>query len=383
MRVLFSSTSGLGHVYPLVPLARALSTAGHQVLWAGHASVGALVSWAGLASAPAGLQGAGFTAVIDDLRRRGRQLPPTERAAFMFPHVFGSALPPAMATGLLALAREWHPDLLIHEQAEMASPLVAAVIGVPSVMQSYGGAVPPAILTEAADRLESLWRAYGLAIPAYAGCFDAPFLDICPPSVRPVPLTHVPIVQQLRPTPYAGPYQDGLVVPGGSDPLIYLTLGTIPGTTATLSAVLRALSRMSVRIIATAGPEADPAALGEQPAHIAVTRYAPQTQILPLCDAVISHAGSGTFLGALAHGLPQLCLPQAADQFRNAHACVRAGAGLALHPDDATPSAIVQATWALLDQRPLRDHAARIRTEIEAMPTPEDVVPLLELLTTS
>jgi hypothetical protein len=214
------------------------------------------------------------------VRHRGRQLPPTERAAFMFPQVFGSALPPAMATGLLALAREWHPDLLIHEQAEMASPLVAAVIGVPSVMQSYGGAVPPAILTEAADRLESLWRAYGLAIPAYAGCFDAPFLDICPPSVRPVPLTHVPIVQQLRPTPYAGPYQDGLVVPGGSDPLIYLTLGTIPGTTATLSAVLRALSRMSVRIIATAGPEADPAALGEQPAHIAVTRYVPQTQIL-------------------------------------------------------------------------------------------------------
>ena len=62
-----------------------------------------------------------------------------------------------------------------------------------------------------------------------------------------------------------------------------------------------------------------------------------QTSVLPHCTAVVSHAGSGTVLGALGTGLPQLCLPQAADQFRNAAGVSAAGAGLALHPDNATP----------------------------------------------
>ncbi|HSS23012.1 MAG TPA: nucleotide disphospho-sugar-binding domain-containing protein [Mycobacterium sp.] len=45
-------------------------------------------------------------------------------------------------------------------------------------------------------------------------------------------------------------------------------------------------------------------------------------------------------LGALAHGLPQLCLPQGADQFRNAQACAAAGAGIALIGADATTDRI-------------------------------------------
>ena len=34
MRALFSSTSGLGHVLPMVPLAAAMRERGHDVLWA-------------------------------------------------------------------------------------------------------------------------------------------------------------------------------------------------------------------------------------------------------------------------------------------------------------------------------------------------------------
>ena len=383
MRVLFSSTAGHGHVYPMVPLARAFAHAGHEVLWAGHASVGILARDAGLAAVPAGLQGASFTAVIEDLRRRARELPPARRAAFTFPNGFGSALTPPMTADLLALARDWHPDLLVHEQAELASPLVGAVLGVPSVMQSYGGATPPEFITEAGDRLAGLWRDYGVTMPAFAGCFTAPFVDICPPSIRPVPLKHVPVVYELRPVIYSGPEQEHLVIPPGSDPLVYLTLGTVPGATATLATTLNALATLPIRVIATVGPAGDPAALGTQPAHITVSRYAPQVQILPLCDVVVSHAGSGTFLGALAHGLPQLCLPQAADQFRNAELCVRSGAGVAIQPELATSEAITDAVSTLLDDNTVRTNARRVRSEIDAMPTPEQVVALLQGLANS
>jgi len=65
--------------------------------------------------------------------------------------------------------------------------------------------------------------------------------------------------------------------------------------------------------------------------------------------AAASHGGSGTLLGALAHGIPQLCLPQAADQFRYAQACAAAGAGIALIGADATTDRIEAALRRLLD----------------------------------
>ena len=57
--------------------------------------------------------------------------------------------------------------------------------------------------------------------------------------------------------------------------------------------------------------------LGSLPGNVHVSRVIPQSLLLPRCSAVVSHGGSGTLLAALAHGLPQVCLPQAADQLRH------------------------------------------------------------------
>ena len=56
-----------------------------------------------------------------------------------------------------------------------------------------------------------------------------------------------------------------------------------------------------------------------------VERYVPQADVLPLCDVAVGHGGSGSTLGALAHGLPMLLLPHGADQFENAQACAALG----------------------------------------------------------
>ncbi|MEO6700702.1 MAG: glycosyltransferase [Jatrophihabitantaceae bacterium] len=381
MRILFSSTHGHGHVFPLVPLALACQAAGHEVLWAGHPDACTLVSQAGLHAAPAGLRGQRFAEVIGDLRRRAGQLPPPERAAFMFPNMFGAALTPAMTTDLLSLARDWQPDLLVHEQAELASPLVGAVLGVPSVMQSFGGAIPPEFVVTAGELLGPLWQQHGQQLPPYAGCFGAPFLDICPPSVRPVPLDHIAVVRQLRPVSYTGPPSTLPIEPSDNRPLIYLTLGTIPTAGPALLTALTAIAALPVRILATVGPDGDPSALALPSDNVTVVGYVSQADLLPNCAVVVSHAGSGTFLGALSNGLPQLCLPQAADQFRNASACAAAGAGLALHPDQASTEAIRDAVSALLTDGRFRAAAAGIRAEIQAMPAPATVVEYLETLT--
>jgi UDP:flavonoid glycosyltransferase YjiC (YdhE family) len=100
--------------------------------------------------------------------------------------------------------------------------------------------------------------------------------------------------------------------------------------------------------------------------------------VLPCCAAVVSHGGSGTVLGAASLGLPQVCLPQAADQFRNAVGVERAGAGVALSPAGATPEAVADAVRHILTSPGPRRAAEAVGAEIEAMPSPDDVVTRLE-----
>jgi UDP:flavonoid glycosyltransferase YjiC (YdhE family) len=89
---------------------------------------------------------------------------------------------------------------------------------------------------------------------------------------------------------------------------------------------------------------------------------------------------SGTFLAAAAAGLPQLCLPQAADQFLNAAACARAGTGLVLEPGQVSADAVRSAATRLLGEAPFRARAADVRAELAAMPSPAEVVTRLHHL---
>jgi UDP:flavonoid glycosyltransferase YjiC (YdhE family) len=93
---------------------------------------------------------------------------------------------------------------------------------------------------------------------------------------------------------------------------------------------------------------------------------------------VVSHAGSGTFLAALGGAVPQLCLPQGADQFINAAACERSGAGLAMQPESITNDHVRNAVERLLSEPGFRDAALRMSSEIATMPAPPDVAAVLE-----
>jgi UDP:flavonoid glycosyltransferase YjiC (YdhE family) len=294
----------------------------------------------------------------------------------MFPTMFGAALTPPMAADLLPLAKQWKPDLMVHEHGEFASPLVGAVLGVPSLTHAFGGGVPAGFMTAAAEQLAPLWDEYGVDEPPFGGCFAAPYLDICPPSVQIVPLDHVPTIQPLRPVPYAGEETGPLpdVLAGTSKPLVYLTLGTVSSSAAVLSEAIAGIVSLDARVLVTLGPKVDHASLGPMPAGVTVERFVPQTAVLPEAAVLVSHAGSGTFLCALAHGVPQLCLPQAADQFRNAEGGVRAGAALALPPGEASAGAIADAVKRLLTEDSFRANAQTIADEIRTMPSPADVV---------
>lgn len=379
MRVLFSSTWGVGHVFPMVPLARAFLAAGHQVLWVTNEPTCALVQAAGIETRAGGLDRDGLAEVRRRLDEGTAPLPGPARAGFAFPHMFGAWATPAMAPDLLEAARSWRPDLLVHEPAELASALVGAVLGIRSITHSWGGAVPPDLLTAAADKVAGLWAAHGLDVAPYAGTFSSTYLDLCPPSVQPVPLDHVRDVQALRPGRYSGEHSGPVAEPAppGAQPLVYLTLGTVHSSASVMGRALAGLSGHRVRVLATVGRDGDPGALGPLGEDVRVERWVSQSDVLPQASVVVSHAGSGTVLGTLGLGLPQLCLPQAADQFRTTHAVVARGAGLGITPDRMSPEAVHDAVGRLLTEPGYRTSAGEVAAEIAAMPAPHEVVALL------
>jgi UDP:flavonoid glycosyltransferase YjiC (YdhE family) len=112
----------------------------------------------------------------------------------------------------------------------------------------------------------------------------------------------------------------------------------------------------------------DPSVLGTRPAHVVAASFVPQALLMPSVSAVVSHTGSGTMLGALASGLPQVCLPRGADQFANAERVRAVGAGVRLLPDEVTPERLRAAVTAVLADPAYARAAGAMRAEIEAMP---------------
>lgn len=380
MRVLFSSTWGHGHVFPMIPLARALVDAGHQVLWATNEPAVPLVAAAGLPAVAAGLDTDGVVGVEARLVAEVADVPPAQRAAHAYPAMFGAWATPPMVADLLPLARDFRPHLMVHEQGELGSALVAAVLGVPSVTHAFGGAVPAAFVAAAGERLADLWAEHDRPLPPYAGSYLTAYIDICPPSVQTQSLDHIPVRLPLRPVAHAAAPTRALDEPAGDSPLVYVTLGTVRAHTAALAVAVAGLADLDVRAVVAIGPAGDPTALGVQPPHITVASWVDQAALLPRCAVVVSHTGSGTFLGALANGVPQLCLPQAADQFRNAGAAERGGLGLVLAPGEVTALTVADAVRRLIADAGFRTAAAGVAAEIAAMPAPDQVVPQLELL---
>jgi MGT family glycosyltransferase len=215
-----------------------------------------------------------------------------------------------------------------------------------------------------------------------AGLLRYLYVDICPPSLQNPELASVQTVQALRPVVAAppGPLPDELsVLP--DRPLVYVTLGTVYNRDLSVFAtVLKGLRDAPVSVLLTIGRDNDPSALGPQPPNVAVHRYVPQAAVLPHCDAAVIHGGAGTMLGALAAGVPLLCLPQGADQHGNADHVVAAGAGSTLLREELTPGAVRAAVAALLDESGYRLAARRIAGEIAAMPTPGDALAAIMLL---
>jgi UDP:flavonoid glycosyltransferase YjiC (YdhE family) len=128
---------------------------------------------------------------------------------------------------------------------------------------------------------------------------------------------------------------------------VLISFGT--GYQAQLSVLQRlvdAAGEIPRRFLVTTGPAVAPSAV-KLPANVTAVSYIPHDLLLLEAELVITHAGLGTVMAALRHGLPLLCVPLGRDQFRNANWVQSKGVGLTL-PADADVSMIGGAIEGLL-----------------------------------
>ena len=380
MRIMFSTPPMEGLLGPLLPLMEAASRGGHQVVAATGgdlekrvAATGASMRAVGRSPMESAMQAFGIAPTLLEVPEEWRF------GAALFGHVIA----PVQAEALRALTADWRPDLIVHPPVDIAAPLIAAELGVPSVTCGTGG-VPPADLLEALEAaVAPLWQEAAMAQPAFCGLFQHRYLDIFPPSLQHDRGPATPVTMPMRPEM---PSQASGDLPSWADtlgarPIVYVSLGTVPlfNQPPEFEPILRGLSQHDVDVVATVGELNDPAGF-DVPGNVVVEQWLPLRTLLNRCAAVVCHGGSGTILSAFAAGLPMVVVPKGADQFVNGRICSQTAAARVLWPDQVTATNVAaEADWLL--SADAATAAAEISGEIAAMPSPDRVLSDLQALT--
>jgi UDP:flavonoid glycosyltransferase YjiC (YdhE family) len=364
MRVLLTAVPGLGHFHSLAPLAAAALRRGDEVVIATGENLADWVQSCGFEFAPVGLA---LPSALAETQKRfaGPEI--------VFRYFTTVAVPP-MAQDLLGLANTWRPDLIIHEETEYAAPLVAKLLGLPCVTQSYTAPARP-VAERAAMRsfLDPIWSDHGAGPVQLSG---EVYLDACPPGFQTDDVISITGLRPIRPMVFDGPtaFPPDRVTTARR-PAAYVTFGTIPlfSRPDVLRETVNAMSEVVATMVVTTGP--NPAAvLDGCGSSVIVEKYLPQSALLPYVDVVVSHGGAGTTLGAIVYGVPHVVLPQQTmSQLRNAQKIDSLGLGVAVTAD-APAGAIVEAVCRVLSDDAFRASVARTRAAIDELPHPDKVL---------
>ncbi|MET7395845.1 activator-dependent family glycosyltransferase [Dactylosporangium sp. NPDC005572] len=418
MRVLLVTYAERTHFLAMAPLAWALRTAGHEVVFASQPAFVDEITKAGLSAVSVGRyrDPARVLEVAPDWNTDGRvglpmpydvvdQRPediswPYLRDGFRQQvrdwHKLENV---PMIPDLVAFARFWRPDLVLWEPTTYAGAIAAKACGAAHgrIMFSLDIYAATRVLyrrllarqpeSERADPLGEWLGAYARANGAefdedmVTGQFTVDqfpqALRLEAPGVRYVP---------MRYTPYGGTAEiPAWLHEPPRRPRVALTMGLVAterfdGFVVDLQAILDHLAELDVEVVATV-PEREQRRLARVPANARLVPFVPLQALVATCAVVIHHAGFGTLSTTALQAVPQLVLPWHFDEPPLAEGLARMGAAIAVHAGEATGPAVRDAVRRLLEEPGFRAGADRLRAELLALPTPNALVGRLEALT--
>lgn len=374
MRLLLTFVGGLGHLAPLLPLARAAREAGHDVAVAGS---GGLVPW---------IEQAGFPAFATSPTPNHSQSPASQSrkplevmdarsAELEFAANFADRGARRMALAVPDVMRAFRPDLVLRDETDLGTTIAAELLDVPvasHVVLAAGLLVRPELV---APRLDAVRADHGLAPdPDLTRLTSGLVLTDAPPSFR---SPESPLRLELT------RYRSGATpraTSRGDRPSVYVTLGTIFSKASgdLFERILTGLGGLDVDVVDTVGRGTDPDDLGPLPARVRVERFIPQHDLLPSVDLVVSHGGSGSLMATLAHGIPSLLLPLGADQPHNARRAEELGVAAALDAASVRPEDVEARAGELLADAAMQRRCLTIAGELTQLPDTSTAVVALE-----
>ncbi|MBW3658581.1 MAG: glycosyltransferase [Actinobacteria bacterium] len=375
MKVLCTTTSGAGHWVPLVPVARALLDAGHDVTFACPDTAAAAIRQRGFAVRPFD-EVTGRTDEQQELMARAMADGDQALAERAIAMGFGLLSPRAAVPRLEQTIADVAPDLVVRDPAEFGGMVLAERHGIRTVAAAGGLQSAVAYFCGLVDEHVQRLRRELDVRPRGSVLSDELMLTATPASFDVPGDPTLPVLRYRVPLP-------STPLPTGEPPLVYATLGTAvmqePRGRAVLDAILAALAGLDVRAVVTTGVEVDEADVPALPDHVEVRAFADHRRIIPEARAVVTHGGAGTVQDALLMGRPMIVLPQFADQFHNAQRVAELGLGVSLVGEEQTSERIAAALTRV--RAGTYDAAVRrLASEAQAMPGLEEAVPRLEAL---
>jgi UDP:flavonoid glycosyltransferase YjiC (YdhE family) len=374
MRILVTFVGGVGHLMPLLPLARAARAAGHEVAVAGSGGLVPRIEEAGFAayatSPPPHHSGAPATRDLTPVRVMDERATEVE-----FAENFATKGARRMASAVPGVIEDFRPDVVVRDETDLGTTIAAELVDLPVVTHlvlASGLLVRPELV---APRLDAVRAEHGLPPdPDLTRLTSGTILSDAPPSFRSPdsPMAVAPLHYRSG--------RVGRVSRTSGRPLVYGTLGTIFNTTSgdLLDRLVAGLAELDADVVVTVGRQIDPAELGPQPAHVRVERFVPHDELLAKADLVVSHGGSGSFMATLAHGLPSILLPLGADQPHNARRARELGLATTMDAATATPARIAEQARATLSDDAMVRRCREVAAELQSLPAADTAVSAVE-----
>ena len=400
-RFLFVMGEGGGNVPPQLGLARKLITRGHdvRVLTEPCVEQDVLATGASYASFTLAPHRNDRSRESDFVRDFEARTPVGALAAFRDRMIFGPAQ--AFAADTMAEIERWRPDVVAPDWLRTGAAVAAEAAGLPTALLVHGlnllpepGKPPPgfgylpagSVLDRARDlvfgrgylylfnrglrALNETRRAYGLPRLAHVREHferQTRFLCMYPEAFDFPANSHPPNLRYVGPVLEQPAWAASWVSPWDPDdprPLVVVSMSTtFMSQGPAVQRCIEALSSMDVRGLITVGPALDPGSL-RATEGVAVVRSAPHDVVFPHAAAVVTHAGLGTVMRALAHGLPVVCMPMGRDQHDVAARVRWHGAGLDIGRDPAAAT-IRGALGRVLEDDSFRESAQRQQEAIQ------------------
>ncbi|MFD3976278.1 nucleotide disphospho-sugar-binding domain-containing protein [Streptomyces cyaneofuscatus] len=426
MRVLFTFFPYASHLYPLVPLARALREAGHEVAVASATEEQQTIVGAGLRPVDLGSKAQWrdtprwadsplWRRQEERLREITALLSLPEPDATHWSFVRRQFLPvqayyftpdrreggPPMVQALVEFARSWRPDLVVWDFTVPTAAVAAHACGAAHARFTWGldylgwaaeqfvswrrelgpglGQDPQVALATAAAARFGLAYTRDMVLGQWT--IEATAADIqLPLQTGRLKVRHVPYSND-------GPVPEGVTGPRRR-PRVCLSVDADDGAGEPLFAgsalfdVVAALGRgPDMEVVVPLAPErlGGEAAL---PRHVRALSYVPFDRLLPTCSALVHYGGVGSFAAAVAHGVPQVIVPR---DLGNGDALLEhlraSGAGTGVSEAHCTPELLRTLVGQVLEDPSFRAGAGRLREAMAAAPAPHAIVPALEELT--